>query len=87
MDVDRTEARMMKPGKETGVGNISIKQMWEVATKLGAKPDSVARIQYNEDRCEFSITGTGIDIRWDGQGKLQSQWLDDDEKKKLGIED
>lgn len=85
MDIDRATARMEKI--ETGITDIKItpKQMWDIAIKLGADPNSVGTISIDERDFEFNILGTDIDLRWDKSGKIEENLLDEDQKEKLGL--
>jgi hypothetical protein len=87
MDVDRGTPRMMK--LEAGIPSVKVstKEMWEVALKLGAPKDAVARIDLDDDEYTFGITGTKINLRWDKDGKLKDLYLTEEQRRMLGYKD
>jgi len=84
MEVSRS-SRMRKPDPSLNTQKLSIKQMWDTAIKIGAPRDAVATVEYWPDRTTFEISGASIDLRWDKNGKLETNMLSDDQLKKLGL--
>ncbi len=85
MDIDRSTPRMTKLEKGVDDLKVSTKQMWDIAQKLGASPESVATIEYSAKSSSFYIMGTDVRLSWDKDGKLENSWLRDGQLEKLGL--
>jgi len=48
--------------------SLSTREMWEKALSMGAPKDAVATVSYDAKGYEFSITGTGLSLRWEADG-------------------
>lgn len=87
MDIDRSTPRMGPVVDGIKEIKVSIKQMWDVALKLGAPKDAVATINIKDGDSTFRISGMKIDLRWDENGKLRDLYLSDEQKKILGLKE
>jgi hypothetical protein len=79
MDVDRSSPQMGSLEEALPEPKISTREMWEFAISKGADKDAVARVSFDDDGYEFTISELKFHIRWDKDGKLEedrSTWPD-----------
>lgn len=69
MDVDRGTPGMSKVPIDIGKPKLSTAEIWKAALAAGAPRDAVASIEYSKDGFDFSISGTGVDLEFDKEGK------------------
>jgi hypothetical protein len=71
MDIDRRTASMGKLEPDIGAPKVTTSKLWEMAVANGAMKDAVARIKFDKDGYELSITGTPVRVELgpDGQPK------------------
>lgn len=69
MDVDRSTPSMGKLEPDLGTPKLSTLDLWKAGIAKGAPQDAVARIQFDKDGYEFSITGTNARVEFDRTGK------------------
>ena len=77
MDVDRSIPQMGSLEGAIPEPKINTKEMWDFAISKGADKDAVARISYEDDGYDFTISELKVHIRWDADGKLdedRSTW-------------
>lgn len=77
MDVDRSSPQMGSLEGALPNPKITTKQMWDFAVSKGADKDAVARVSFEDDGYEFTISELKYHIRWDADGKIdedRSTW-------------
>ena len=72
MDVDRSSPQMGSLEGALPYPRVTTKQMWDFAVSKGADKDAVARISYEDDGYDFTISELKVHIRWDKDGKLDA---------------
>jgi hypothetical protein len=71
MDMDRSSPQMGTLEESLPEPKISPKQMWDFAISKGADKDAVARITFDDDGYEFTISELRYHLRWDKDGKFE----------------
>jgi hypothetical protein len=79
MDMDRSDPQMGSLEGALPDPKITTKEMWDFAISKGADKAAVARVSFEDDGYEFTISELKYHIRWDADGKLdpdRSTWPD-----------
>lgn len=69
MDVDRGTPQMGKLPEDIGDPKVSTVDLWKAGLAKGAPADAVARITFDKDGYEFSVTGFDARVELDRDGK------------------
>lgn len=69
MDIDRNTPSMGKLKPDLGQPKVSTTALWKAALAKGAPSDAVARIKFDEEGYDFSVSGVDADIELDRDGK------------------
>jgi len=71
MDVDRSSPQMGSLEESLPEPKITTKEMWDFAISKGADKDAVARVSFDDDGYEFTISELKFHLRWDKDGKFE----------------
>jgi len=69
MDVDRGTPQMGKLEDDIGKPVVTTAELWKRGLAKGAPKDAVARIGFDKDGYEFSVTGVDADVELDKNGR------------------